>query len=277
MRFGRALVVVWLAALLASCGGDGGDVGDDAAGSPASRGLSGTLTVFAAASLSDAFQAISAALTAEHPELTIEFSFAGSQQLVTQLLEGADADVLATADVRQLDTAREGGIVADEATIFTTNRLVIVVPADNPAGIEEPADLGKEGVKLVIANEEVPVGRYTLRMLDLMATNPGFGRDIRERIEANVVSHEDNVRQVVAKVALGEADAGVVYLTDVTEELADRVRTVEVPGVLNVIAEYPIAPVADGDAELARAFIDFVLSEQGQAILADFGFTPLEK
>lgn len=281
--FALVLATLLLVMLLTACGDDGVPATATArpastaatAASPAAT-LSGTLTVFAAASLTDAFTAIAEAMMTDNPDLTIEFNFAGSQQLVTQLAEGADADVFASANQSQLDAAREQGVVEGEGVVFTRNRLVVIVPADNPAGITDPADLARDGVKLVIANEEAPVGRYTLEMLDLMTVNPGFGANFRARVEENVVSLEDNVKQVVSKVRLGEADAGVVYVTDVTPDVAGEVAMIEVPGALNVIAAYPIAPVVDGDAELAQAFIDTVLSEQGQAILADFGFTPLE-
>jgi molybdate transport system substrate-binding protein len=237
--------------------------------------LDGELTVFAAASLTDVFNAIKAALEDQHPGLTITYNFAGSQQLVTQLTQGAHADVFASANTAQMQAAREAEVIAGEPALFTRNRLAIIVPADNPAGVETPADLAADGVKLVVANPDVPVGRYALEMLDKLGGDPAFGADFRQRVEANIVSHEDNVRQVVAKVQLGEADAGIVYVTDITDDVADDLRVIEVPEQFNVLAEYPIAPVSDGDARLAQAFIDFVLSDAGQAILLEYGFTPL--
>jgi molybdate transport system substrate-binding protein len=264
-----------------ACGGDS----DDAASSPAAVStmpatgntvLVGDLTVFAAASLTGAFEEIGGLLEDANPELTVAFNFAGSQQLVTQLAEGADADILATANEAQMQASKDGGVIASDPVIFTRNRLAIVVPSDNPAQINAPADLAADDLKLVIANAEVPVGKYALEMLDKLSADPTYGADFRQRVEDNVVSLEDNVKQVVSKVQLGEADAGIVYVTDITPDVAEDVATIEIPAEFNVIAAYPIAAVADGDATLAQAFIDFVLSDTGQHILIKHGFTARE-
>ena len=239
-------------------------------------GLEGDLTIFAAASLTDAFGEMQEVLEEANPDLSIEYNFAGSQQLATQLAEGADADVFASANASQMTAAADAGVIDGEPVVFVRNRLAIIVPADNPAGLETPADLANDGVKLVVAAEAVPVGGYTLDVLDLMSADPEFGADFRSRVEANFVSHEDNVRQVVTKVQLGEADAGVVYVSDVTPDVREDVTIIEIPEAFNVIAQYPVAPVVDGDAELAQAFIDFLLSPAGQAILEEWGFTPTE-
>lgn len=263
----RWLAVGVLLALVAACGGDG-QGGESSSGDR----LTGTVSVFAAASLTSAFGEISAALEADHPGLKVEFNFAGSQALVTQLGQGARADVFASADRAQMTAAQDAGIVAGEPVVFTHNRLTIVVPAGNPGGIAAPVDLARPGLKLVLANETVPVGRYTRQALDQMSADPAFGADFRARVEANVVSLEDNVKQVVTKVQLGEVDAGVVYRSDVTAAVRDDVEIVEIPDALNVVADYPIALVADGDERLGQAFIDAVLSPAGQAILAAHGF-----
>src|SRR4029079_9697625 len=141
--------------------------------------------------------------------------------------------------------------------------------------VTEPKDLENPGLKVVVAAEDVPVGQYTRQMLDNMSADSDYGSDFRSQVEANFVSQESDVKQVVAKVQLGEADAGVVYVTDVTADVQEDVMFIEVPEELNVIAEYPIALVTNGDAAVGQAFIDYVLSPAGQAVLEAHGFTPL--
>jgi molybdate transport system substrate-binding protein len=235
----------------------------------------GNLTVFAAASLTDVFGEMKATLEAAHPGLTITYNFAGSPALVTQLAEGAEADVVALASVTQINAAIDQGVVDGEPTIFTQNRLAIIVPADNPAGITTAADLAKDGVKLVVALAEVPVGQYARESVCKMGRDAAtYGEGFVDAVAGNVVSEEDNVRAVVTKVQLGEADAGIVYTTDVTPQVAEDVLVIEIPVAVNVIARYPIARVAGGNTELANAFIDYVLGPDGQATLQAWGFEP---
>jgi molybdate transport system substrate-binding protein len=263
-------ILVLSVILATACGGDADDAPAEGSGE-----VSGELTAFAAASLTEAFQEIASTLEDDHPGLEITFNFAGSQQLATQLADGAGADLFASANTAQMKAARDADVISAEPVIFTRNRLAIVVPADNPAGITAPIDLAKEGIKLVIANPDVPAGQYALDSLDKMSALPEFGPDFRERVERNIVSHEDNVRQVVAKVQLGEADAGIAYVTDITPDVADAVTVIEIPDDTNVIAVYPIAPVTNGNATLAQVFIDYLLSSAGQEILTSHGFTEL--
>lgn len=235
----------------------------------------GELTVFAAASLTDSFNKIKADLEAAHPGLTIIYNFAGSQALVTQLTEGSPADVFASASKAQMEKAVEAGVIDGTAQVFTQNRLAIVVPKDNPAGIQSPADLAKDGVKLVLAQAEVPVGQYARQSICNAGNDTAtYGEGFVAKIGANVVSEEDNVKAVLTKVQLGEADAGIVYTTDITESVAPDVQLIEIPAAINVVAKYPIAPVKGGNAELAAAFIDYVLGPDGQATLQSFGFEP---
>jgi molybdate transport system substrate-binding protein len=237
--------------------------------------LSGDLTVFAASSLTDAFTEIGDAFSTANPDASVEFNFAGSPALRTQLAEGAAADVLATADQTNMDTALQDGLVVDPGTVFARNRLAVIVPADNPAGIESPFDLDEDGIRLVLAGEDVPVGNYARQSLDLMEADPQDGAGFSDAVLENLVSEEPNVKAVVTKVQLGEADAGIVYVTDVTPDVASDITLIEIPDAVNVIAQYPIAVTADaGAAGLAQAFIDFVLSDAGQSILQEYGFLP---
>ena len=235
----------------------------------------GDLTVFAAASLTDAFEQIETDLEAAHPGLTITYNFGGSQALVTQLAEGAEADVFASANNTQMKAATDNGSISGEPVTFVHNRLVIVTPADNPADIESPADLGTEGLKLVLAQVEVPVGRYAREAVCLMSRDAAsYGEDFVARVAGNVVSEEEDVRDVLAKVALGEADAGIVYVSDAASA-GDEVRLIEIPDAVNIVASYPIAAVTGGDAALAEGFIAYLLSAEGQATLTEFGFEPV--
>jgi molybdate transport system substrate-binding protein len=232
------------------------------------------LTVFAAASLTDAFTEIGKNFETAHPGMTVTFNFAGSQALRTQIEEGAPVDVFASANKTEMDTLINGSFVVQDAPqIFLNNKLVVILPANNPAALEKLEDLAKPGVKLVLAAEEVPVGKYARQALEAM--NGQFGSDFKDKVLANVVSNEDNVKQVVAKVQLGEADGGIVYTSDAIA--APDLKTIEIPAELNVIAKYPIASLSKSpNMDLANAFIDYLLSTDGQAILQKWGFAPAE-
>lgn len=227
-----------------------------------------TLTVFAAASLTDALGEIGANFEAANPGTTVTLNMAGSSQLAAQIVEGAPADVFASANAAQMQAAIESGrIAADAPRTFVSNRLSVIVPADNPAGITALEDLGGAPLLLVLAVPGVPVRQYTDEIVAQL------GSDFAAAFYANVVSEEDNVRQVVAKVALGEADAGIVYTSDVTPDVADSVLQIAIPDAQNVIATYPVAVLNDTPAPaLAQAFVDYLLSADGQAILQRWGF-----
>jgi molybdate transport system substrate-binding protein len=231
-----------------------------------------TLNIFAASSLTDAFTEIGENFEAANPGVAVTFNFAGSQALRTQIEEGAPADVFASASGKEMDTAVEGKFVADGVKqIFLSNKLIVILPADNPAGLEKLEDLSNPGIKIVLAAEEVPVGNYARQSLGLM--NASFGADFKDKVLANVVSNEDNVKQVVSKIQLGEADAGIAYVSDIG--VLPDLKAIEIPTELNVIAKYPIAPlVASENTELAQAFVDYVLSAEGQAVLQKWGFAP---
>jgi molybdate transport system substrate-binding protein len=168
--------------------------------------------------------------------------------------------------------AIEAGVVTAEPKTFVENLLTIVVPSDNPAGIASAADLAKPGIKLVLAQEDVPVGNYSRESLCNMGIDTAtYGDNFVAKVAGNVVSLEDNVRSVLSKVALGEADAGIVYTSDVTGD----VLAIAIPDEVNELATYPIAPVATGNQQLAEAYISYILSPAGQAILASYGFIPV--
>lgn len=228
----------------------------------------GTINVYAAASLTEAFEELGRGFEAANPGSDVVFNFAGSQQLATQINEGAPAHVFASANAKQMHAVIAGGrISAAQVTVFARNRLVVITPPDNPGGIDLLRDLARPGLRLVLAADVVPVGEYSLTVLDNAAA-AGYGDGFRQRVLANVVSYEDNVRAVVNKVALGEADGGIVYATDAA---AAAVRSLAIDEPLNVVASYPIAALDDAGAG-ATAFVAYVASADGQAVLARHGF-----
>lgn len=234
------------------------------------------ITVMAAASLTEAFQEVGAEFERQYPGGNVNFNFAGSQQLAQQIVQGAQADVFASANQAQMDTVIENGEVSPAAVqIFAQNRLVVIFPKDNPGEINTLQDLARAGLKIDLAAKEVPVGRYSLDFLDKANLDPAFGADFREKVLGNVVSYEDNVKAVLTKISLGEADAGIVYTTDAAAATPGSITQMEIPDALNVIASYPIAVLnTSQDQESAQAFVDLVLSPSGQEILAKHGFLP---
>lgn len=234
----------------------------------------GEMHVMAAASLTDAYNEIANVAMEQNPNLSITIETAGSQTLVTQLEEGATADVLATANTSTMDRAVEGGLISGGPVIFTGNRLVIVTPAGNPAGIESIDDLANDDVRLVLANPEVPVGNYSAIAFCNYVTTDDAPDGFLDNVNGNIVSEEPDVRHVLTKVQLGEADAGVVYASDATASMLSGVelQVLEFPESVPTRADYPIAAVEGGNANLANAFISLVLSDEGQEILARYGF-----
>jgi molybdate transport system substrate-binding protein len=235
-----------------------------------------TLTVLAAASLTESFTELGVLFESQHPDVKVAFSFAGSQALAQQLAQGAEADVFASANQKYMDAVAEAKRVnKDEAKTFVTNRLVVIFPQENPGGLMKLKDLAKPGLKLDLADQSVPVGQYTISFLDKAIQDPGFDPYFKEDVLYNVVSYEDNVKAVVTKVSLGEADAGVVYVTDITIDAAEKVGKLDIPDALNTIATYPIAPISDSkNPGLAQAFVALVLSPEGQQVMAKYGFIP---
>ena len=248
----RALAAMGgLVLLLAGCGGSGSEHSE--------------ITVLAAASLTGAFTRIGAEFERANPDVTVRFSFGPSDGLATQILEGAPADVFAPASPKYMDQVRSDGPGVTDQVDFARNTLAVIVPSDNPAHIASLDDLARSGVKLVLAAVGVPAGDYARGVL----ANAG----IQEGALANVVSNEEDVKGVVQKVLLGEADAGIVYRTDVTPDISARVREISIPDGMN-IATYPIAVIdGSGHTLVAEAFVRFVTG-RGQATLRTFGFLP---
>ncbi len=240
-------------------------------GSPTA--IAGDLTVFAASSLTDAFTEAGHAFEVAYPGSSVRFNFAGSPTLRTQLAQGARADALAVADQGNMQAAFKQGLIVSPGPTFVRNRLAIIAPKPNRADVTSTADLASQGLKLVLASAEVPVGAYAREAIAKMDAEPAYGAGFGKRVLANVVSDEPNVKAVVTKVQLGEADAGIVYVTDVTASVADELTVIDIPDLYNVIASYPIAVTRDTPKSvLARTFIDFLLSDQGQTIMKRYGF-----
>jgi molybdate transport system substrate-binding protein len=231
------------------------------------------LTVFAASSLTDAFVELEDMFEEQNTGVDVRTSFAGSSELLAQIQQGAPADVFASADEAKMDTALEEGLVGEPET-FARNRPVMIVSAADLAGIAEFRDLAEADARMVLAEEAVPIARYAEEVLD--NADGEYGEGFAQRVRDKVVSREANVRAAANRVALGEADATFVYKSDVTEDIRDRVRVVEVPEELNVLATYPIATIEESQSPvLARAWVGLVLSEEGQRVLENYNFEPV--
>jgi molybdate transport system substrate-binding protein len=232
------------------------------------------LTVYAAASLTGAFNETAQAFEANNSGVSVAVNYAGSQVLATQIKQGASVDVFASADQKNMKAVQDAGLMNNSSvTIFAENKLAIIVPTANPANITSLSDLANSGVKLDICNSSVPCGNYTLQMLAKASNNSTYGSGFKTSVLANVVSQETNVNDVVAKVALGQADAGIVYKSDVPAAYQSKVQVITIPDSVNVLAKYPIGVGStSSNALLAQSFIDYVTSPAGQAILLKYGF-----
>ena len=233
------------------------------------------LNVFAASSLTDALNEIAAAYEARKPGIHIKLNYASSSILAAQILEGAQADVFASANIEQMENLVENDMIYGEIDYFASNQMTAIVPADNPAKIDSIADLAKPGKALVLAFPGVPARVYTDQFVSQISTDPAYGVEFSAGFYSNIVSEEANVRRVVAKVALGEADGGIVYKSDVTPDIIDSVQQISIPDEYNPRARYPIAPLDNTEeTDIAQDFIDFIQSPEGQAILLKWGFGP---
>ena len=226
-----------------------------------------TITVFAASSLTEAFNEMAQTFEAANPGVNVDLNFAGSSTLSTQISQGAPADVFASADERQMEAVAEEIVGTPQR--FAGNSLVMITPEGS--SLSTPEDLAEPGTLLVLAGPDVPVGRYALKSLDKL--NARYGEDFSARVLKNLVSEETNVRQAAAKVALGEADTAIVYATDAA--VTEGIRVIDIPDAYNIEAAYTIAVVkGSAQRELAERFLEFILSDEGRATLARYGFRP---
>ena len=235
------------------------------------------LTVFTAASLTGAFGEIGEMYENE-TGIHVAFNFDGSQALRTQLENGAYADLFASANMKQMNAVRESGLVNNSSVaIFTRNKLSLIVPKDNPANIRNLTDLARPGVKIVMGTKDVPVGDYALQIIAKLGNDSAYGPDYETEVMANVISQETSVSYVVTKVALGEADAGFAYVSDVTQDMISKIDKIVIPDYYNSIAEYPLGMLMESKypAESQR-FMDLVMSDEGRAVLEKYGFDPVE-
>ncbi|WP_326566553.1 molybdate ABC transporter substrate-binding protein [Amycolatopsis rhabdoformis] len=240
------------------------NTGSASAPAPAGGGATGTLTVFAAASLTESFNELGKEFEAAHPGVTVKFDYEGSSALVQKLNNGAKADVFASADQANMDKATQGGVIDGQPTVFATNKLAIAVAKGNPKGIKSFADLTKSDLTVVVCAQQVPCGSATKKV------ETATGVTLKPK------SEETDVKQVLAKVQSGDADAGLVYVTDATSA-ADKVDKVDFPEASGAINNYPIAVVKDApQLALAKEFTDFVLGPQGKAELTKIGFGPAQ-
>lgn len=274
-----AAISVLAALVFAGCGGGQGSGGDGGSGEGTEGGVieaggttgGGELTVLAASSLTDAFGQMVGVFQEQNRGATVRTSFGSSSEVLAQIQQGAPADVFGSADEAKMDTAVKEGLVAGEPRVFARNEPVVIVPADNPAGIQNFQDLATADGQYVLAEDGAPIAEYAK---DVLANaDKEYGGGFEKAVLDKIVSREANVRAAANRVALGEADATFVYRSDVTQDIQDRVEVIEIPDGINVIATYPIAALEGSEnPELARAWVDFVLGDEGQRILEENGF-----
>jgi molybdate transport system substrate-binding protein len=267
----RAIAVpVALALVLAGCS-TGAGAQATATSSPTPVPVE--LTIYAAASLKGALEATKVAYEAATPGVTLTVATDSSSTLETQIEQGAPADVFLSADMKNPQRLVDADLTDGAAVAFAGNKLVVIVPTDNPAGIKTPADLARPGAKIIAAGDEVPITKYANQLVDNLAKESGYPADFVAAYSANIVSREDNVKAVVAKLELGEGDAAIVYVTDAKN--STKVAAVAVPDSANVLATYAgVVVKSSPNPAAARAFLAWFAGPQGQAILSGFGFLP---
>jgi len=264
----RALfLLVAVCMLFVSCGGSSSGGTSTSTPSPVK------LNVFGAASLTAAFGEIKTKFEAANPGVTVTYNFAGSNTLAQQITSGAPADVFASADTNNMQKVSNPGLVNTPQT-FARNKVVVIVPANNPGNIKTLHDLANKGVSIAVANSSVPVGNYTLEVLNKMGQSSEYGPAYENAVKANFVTQETSVTGVVQKVQLGDVDAGFVYVSDAFSA-GSKVMSIDIPDEFNILADYPIATVkASTHPSAAESFVQYVLSVDGQAILAKYHFIP---
>jgi molybdate transport system substrate-binding protein len=269
MKSRATLLVAVVATVLSACSGvqAGASVG------PSATAPAVGLTVYAAASLKGALDAARGAYESSHPGVTLSISTDSSSALETKIEQGAPADVFLSADTSNPAELVDANLTVGPAIDFAGNKLTIIVPSSDPAGIASPADLAKPGVKVVAAGDAVPITRYANEVVANLAREPGYPPDYQAAYRKNIVSREDNVKAVVAKLELGEGDAALVYETDA--RASTEVRTVDIPPAANVVATYAgVVVTSAANPTAARAFLTWLAGPDGQAILGGLGFLP---
>jgi molybdate transport system substrate-binding protein len=253
---------------VAGCGRvSGGEVGGGG------RPQGGTLTVLAASSLIDAFGVLANRFEEQNPGVKVKQSFESSSTLLAQIQQGAPADVFASAAEEEMNTAIKDGLVEGEAEVFVKNREIVMVPKNNPANINRFRDVANPDVKLVLAGKDVPAADYALEILD--KAKDEYGADFEKDVLSNVVSRESDVRASVNRVVVGDADATFGYASDYTPDIRDKVRVVQIPPHLNIVATYPIAALEHAKSPgLAEKWVELVTSEEGQRVLQKWNFEP---
>src|SRR5271169_937346 len=232
--------------------------------------------VFAAASLTEVCTLLGNRFEQSHPGTKVIFNFGGSQQLIQQLANGAEADLYLPASQKYIKIAVEQNLVDSQSVkIYCHNRLVVILPKENPGDIHTLRDLAKPNLKIILAQKEVPAGQYALDFLKKCSHRSEFGTAFEHDVLANVVSYEENVKAVGGKIKLSEADAGIVYRSDIATDSLHRLQAIDIPDSMNVVASYPIGIVLGVHyKKLAGEFVEFLFSSDGQSILAKFGFEP---
>ena len=272
----RIVGSVAIAALLAGCAATSNATPGHSAASTASSGSNAgaiELTVYGASSLKGALDAVKTAYATVAPSVTLTIATDASSTLRTQIEQGAPADAFLSADQSNPKALVDGGLADGTDVDFAGNLLTVIVPAANPAGIATPADLAKAGTKVIAAGADVPITKYATQVVTKLATQPGYPAGFVAAYDANVVSREDNVKAVVAKIELGEGDAAIVYVTDA--KASSKVTTIEIPAVANVPATYAgLVVKASAHAAAAHAFLTWLAGPDGQKVLAGFGFLP---
>jgi molybdate transport system substrate-binding protein len=263
------LLVAVVAVTLVGCSGS-------STGRGAGEQEGDTLRVFAATSLTDAFGELAKTFEEDNPGVEVRLNLESSTTLLAQIQQGAPADVYGSSAEEEMDKAVKDGLVAGEPKIFAKNREVIMVPEANPANVRSLRDLAEPGIKLVLAEEGVPAADYAVEILGKASARYGDG--YKADVLSNVVSREADVRAAVGRVALGDADATFGYASDYTPDIRERVGVIEIPEELNIVATYPIAALkASRNPELARKWVDLVVSEEGQRVLEEWGFEPMTR
>lgn len=268
MRLRVAASITAIALLVAGC----------SSGAMAATGLPATaapasLTIYGASSLNAVLAKVKTAYEAANPGATLTVSTDSSAALETKIEQGAPADVFLSADTANPQKLVDKGLAAGGLTKFAGNLLTVIVPLGNPAGIQTPADLARSGVKVIAAGDTVPITKYASQLVANLAKQPGYPSGFVSRYTANIVSKQDNVSAVVSQIALGEGDAGIVYVTDA--KASTKVATIAVPAAANVPATYAgVVVKASANEDAARAFLTWLAGSDGQAILASFGFLP---